>query len=1354
LLYKKTNIKIILILIIALITFFSFLETVPADNIQEIWVKLKDISNTDRAYDVTTDSNNNVIVTGVANGYAYTIKYNKNGNFIWDQTGFMGFSRGITTDNDDNIIITGGSSNCHTIKYNPAGYELWNKDYDSGYTDYAYDVKSDSQNNIIIVGQTNSDYSIIKYNPSGNIIWNTTFNSGGADEAYGVTVDTEDNIIVTGGASGDYNTVKYDSNGNYLWNVSYDGGDLDKAWDVTTDSNNNIIVTGESYITSYDTIIYTIKYDSNGNEIKNVSPNTNWQCYASSLSVDNYDNIIVSGTIYVEPGPNTNYYTIKYDENLNQIWTKTYDNSLNTDICRGNTVDSLNKIIVTGQIKRGQSDWDYCTIKYNEPPTADFTYEPLTITTEDQIWFNDTSTDPVGEIVNWSWNLGDGHVSYNQNTVHSYDDDGQYTVTLTVNDDDLLTDIKTRQITVLNVPPKTDFTYIPSDPNDLDIIYFIDNSTDSDGTITSYHWDFDDGTTSTLQNPTHSYAHYGNYSTELTITDNDGATDTANRIITVIDITKPTIIDDTSTDIGYNGKPFTFKAIVTDNGDIENVEVTYWYGTNLPSTNPMIKTDGNNYETTITIADTLEILYYNLTAYDTFNNYNHTDNQDITIYDDTPPIITNVEAKPDSQECFGFVDITCDVNDNIMIDLVTVNITGPEGFIPVDTIMNHSTNYFYNQSYEIFGTYTYKISALDTSGNFNISESNTFVIRDITFPEIIDQSPISCTTGEGYTFNATITDNICVDWVEVIYWHDGDIPISEDMVNSAGDFYEHSIIIPHTLNTLYYYLTATDTSGNEKNTIIKNVIVNDNDPPELFNDQTEDNCTTSEFVTFIVNATDNINVEHVYVYWRKTGETSYIKQEMTENDITYYWTYNIDPNDNSNIEYYFQALDAVPLSDIMYSPDNPSIILIADNDAPVISDINADPSPQECSSSVNITCDVNDNIQLDSVKIIITGPEGFTDINTTMNQQSGKHYYYERSYNILGDYEYKIWANDSSDNSNMSTTHTFEIIDTTPPTITDNTPQTATTGDSFMFTAEVKDNLQVDWVEIRYWYGSNNPDIETMTNVIDDIYEYPLMIIDTLEILNYQIIVKDTNDNWNNTQTKHITINDNDKPQITDNTPSIATTGETFTFSATVIDNIQVSTVGLEYWYGNNPHTNTTMNNVNENNYKHTTTIDNTLQTLYYIIKTEDTSNNQNNTASKNINIIDNTPPTITNIQTTPNPQEYQGNVNITCQITDNIQTQTVQIDITGPPGFTHENTTLNQHINQNYFYNNTYNILGNYNYYIYTTDTSNNPACSQIYTFSIQDTTPPVIIDFTPSTATTGDPLKFNAQITDNVQI
>jgi hypothetical protein len=95
---------------------------------------------------------------------------------------------------------------------------------------------------------------------------------------------------------------------------------------------------------------------------------------------------------------------------------------------------------------------------------------------------------------------------------------------------------------------------------------------------------------------------------------------------------------------------------------------------------------------------------------------------------------------------------------------------------------------------------------------------------------------------------------------------------------------------------------------------------------------------------------------------------------------------------------------------------------------PYISDIEATPNPQLNNSNVNITCMVTDeNISL--VKINISGPDGFDTTNITMSNISSTNYYYNETYDVVGTYNYYIWAEDNISQSTRSENYTFDITE-------------------------------------------------------------------------------------------------------------------------------------------------------------------------------------------------------------------------------------------------------------------------------------------------------------------------------------
>lgn len=173
----------------------------------------------------------------------------------------------------------------------------------------------------------------------------------------------------------------------------------------------------------------------------------------------------------------------------------------------------------------------------NQPPSANFTYSPTSPTTEDTIQFTDQSSDADGSIQSWSWNFGDGSTSSKQNPTHSYADADTYTVTLTVTDDDGATDNYSDTVNVSSVPnesPSASFTYSPSSPSvDNTVQFDASGSYDNDGSIQSYSWNFGDGSTATGQTANHVFESSGVFTVTLTVTDDDGATGSSQKNITV-----------------------------------------------------------------------------------------------------------------------------------------------------------------------------------------------------------------------------------------------------------------------------------------------------------------------------------------------------------------------------------------------------------------------------------------------------------------------------------------------------------------------------------------------------------------------------------------------------------------------------------------------------------------------------------------------------------------------------------------------------------------------------------------------------------------------------------------------------
>lgn len=82
---------------------------------------------------------------------------------------------------------------------------------------------------------------------------------------------------------------------------------------------------------------------------------------------------------------------------------------------------------------------------------------------------------------------------------------------------------------IVNKPPEASFTFSPAEAKVGKDVQFTDSSTDLDGQITTWLWDFGDGSSSQNKNPVHVYSSGGTYIVRLTVTDNNGAKSTSQK---------------------------------------------------------------------------------------------------------------------------------------------------------------------------------------------------------------------------------------------------------------------------------------------------------------------------------------------------------------------------------------------------------------------------------------------------------------------------------------------------------------------------------------------------------------------------------------------------------------------------------------------------------------------------------------------------------------------------------------------------------------------------------------------------------------------------------------------------------
>ncbi|MEN8179651.1 MAG: PKD domain-containing protein, partial [Pseudomonadota bacterium] len=218
----------------------------------------------------------------------------------------------------------------------------------------------------------------------------------------------------------------------------------------------------------------------------------------------------------------------------------------------------------------------------NVPPVAS-SGGPYTGTIDIPLAFDGSaSTDTDGTIVDFAWDFGDGSTGTTATPSHTYTNTGEFAVTLTVTDDagDTGSDTTTATVGLGNQPPVAD----PAGPYNgtvgLAVAFDGSGSTDPDGVIDFYDWDFGDGTIlmDGGPNPTHTYSAASTYNVTLTVTDNEGVSDSAATTATIVEANQPPVADPAGPYIGTENISVTFDGSASSDPDGTIVSYAWTFG--------------------------------------------------------------------------------------------------------------------------------------------------------------------------------------------------------------------------------------------------------------------------------------------------------------------------------------------------------------------------------------------------------------------------------------------------------------------------------------------------------------------------------------------------------------------------------------------------------------------------------------------------------------------------------------------------------------------------------------------------------------------------------------------------------
>lgn len=211
----------------------------------------------------------------------------------------------------------------------------------------------------------------------------------------------------------------------------------------------------------------------------------------------------------------------------------------------------------------------------NTPPIADFIIQDVapadaTDTAVTKRFSATISRDPDGLINSYRWDFGDGTTGEGQIVNHSYTRTGRFVVLLTVTDDRGAQATATRTV-LINLLPVPRFSFDFSGADQLTVDFDAGASTDPDGMITQFRWNFGDNTPEGFGvTVSHTYAVPDDYTVTLTVTDDFGQVVSTSEVVTVNGVqpfvrsADPSLgeDDDASIEVTIDGENFEADALV------------------------------------------------------------------------------------------------------------------------------------------------------------------------------------------------------------------------------------------------------------------------------------------------------------------------------------------------------------------------------------------------------------------------------------------------------------------------------------------------------------------------------------------------------------------------------------------------------------------------------------------------------------------------------------------------------------------------------------------------------------------------------------------------------------------------
>jgi len=364
-------------------------------------------------------------------------------------------------------------------------------------------------------------------------------------------------------------------------------------------------------------------------------------------------------------------------------------------------------------IDSDHADWAAArlTPAAGSPPVANFSGTPTIGAPTLAVTFTDSSTNTPTA---WSWTFGDSNTSTVQNPSHSYTAVGSYTVALTAtNAYGNNTNTKNNYITVGN-KPVANFSGTPTSGAAPLAVTFTDSSTYSP---TAWAWTFGDSTTSTVQNPSHTYSSAGTYTVALTATNAYGNnTNTKNNYITA----------GNAPVANFSGTPTTGAApLAVTFTDSSTYTPTSWSWTFGDSNTSTAQNPGHTYSSagSYTVA---------LTATNAYGNNTNTKNNYITV-GNAP--VANFSGTPTTG------------NAPLAVTFTDSSTNSPTAWSWTFGDSNTSTVQNPSHTYSSTGSFTVGLTATNAYGNNTNTKNNYITASSSGTPTFVAAGTVASSTG-------------------------------------------------------------------------------------------------------------------------------------------------------------------------------------------------------------------------------------------------------------------------------------------------------------------------------------------------------------------------------------------------------------------------------------------------------------------------------------------------------------------------------------------------------------------------------------------------------------------------------